>query len=338
MRNSAKAAIGILAVLGAAAPVSVAAAATTSSTTTPSSGPIKVWVTPAGQNTTTKTPGKILITGAIADHGTVITTNAAKKPTTKGSYKLLRFKDGTILVDGAAAEQGAHNGAAVDTQRVELLRHLRRHGPGDVGQWDRCLRRDQWHGDNHRDVRLHRSEDEERHLHNEDKCPAGRYLHLDHRLWHGELLVATDACGAVTRRTIGVWRSRSRRRPGAGRRPAVTGRGRRSLGVLAQLLDQGVLLGRPPAGVTGPGQALSCQLRSCRGGRDGVFQGHRGGSLGQRLVASAPDRPFLVDVGPAAPRAPRAAGALGADALGARSLAPGPGCRPWCRGLSGCGR
>jgi hypothetical protein len=101
MRNGVKAAIGILAVLGAAAPVSVAAAATTSSTTTPSSGPIKVWVTPAGQNTTTKTPGKILITGAIADYGTVISTNAAKKPTAKGSYKLLRLKNGTILVDGA---------------------------------------------------------------------------------------------------------------------------------------------------------------------------------------------------------------------------------------------
>jgi hypothetical protein len=110
MRNSAKAAIGILAVLGAAAPVSVAAAATTSSTTTPSSGPIKVWVTPAGQNTTTKTPGKILITGAIADHGTVITTNAAKKPTTKGSYKLLRFKDGTILVDGAQLNKALTTG------------------------------------------------------------------------------------------------------------------------------------------------------------------------------------------------------------------------------------
>ncbi len=38
MRNSAKAAIGILAVLGAAAPVSVAAAATTSSTTTRPAG------------------------------------------------------------------------------------------------------------------------------------------------------------------------------------------------------------------------------------------------------------------------------------------------------------
>ncbi len=137
----------------------------------------------------------------------------------------------------------------------------------------------------------------------------------------------------MTRRANDVWRSRSRRRPGAGRRSGDQERGRRSLGELAQLLDQGVLFGRPAAGVAGPGQALSCQLRSCRGGRDGIFQGHRGGSLGQRLVASAPDRPFLVDVGPAAPRAPRAAGALGADALGASGAGAVPPLVPWPLGL-----
>jgi hypothetical protein len=111
MRNSVKAAIGILAVLGAAAPVSVAAAATTtSSTTTPSSGPIKVWVTPSSTNTSTKNPGKILITGAIADYGTVISTNAAKKPTAKGAYKLLRLKQGTILVNGTQLNKALTTG------------------------------------------------------------------------------------------------------------------------------------------------------------------------------------------------------------------------------------
>jgi hypothetical protein len=109
MRKGVKAAVGILAVLGAAAPMSVAAAATTT-TTAPTGGAIKVWVTPSGTNTSTKNPGKILITGAFADYGTVISTNAAKKPTAKGAYKLLRLKNGTFLVNGTQLNKALTTG------------------------------------------------------------------------------------------------------------------------------------------------------------------------------------------------------------------------------------
>ena len=66
------------------------------------SGTVKVFVTP-NNTTTPKHPGKVMLTGAIGDYGTVISATAAGKPTAtkkkKTPYRLLRLKKGTILVN-----------------------------------------------------------------------------------------------------------------------------------------------------------------------------------------------------------------------------------------------
>lgn len=62
------------------------------------SGTVKVFVTP-NQITSAKHPGKVLLTGAIGDYGTVVSVNAAGKPTRKATYRLLKLHDGTIVVN-----------------------------------------------------------------------------------------------------------------------------------------------------------------------------------------------------------------------------------------------
>jgi hypothetical protein len=66
------------------------------------SGTVKVYVTP-NNTTAPKHPGKVMLTGAIGDYGSVIDATAAGKPTAtkkkKTPYRLLRLKKGTILVN-----------------------------------------------------------------------------------------------------------------------------------------------------------------------------------------------------------------------------------------------
>lgn len=66
------------------------------------SGTVRVFVTP-NNTTAPKHPGKVMLTGAIGDYGSVINATAAGKPTgtkkKKTPYRLLRLKKGTILVN-----------------------------------------------------------------------------------------------------------------------------------------------------------------------------------------------------------------------------------------------
>lgn len=79
-------------------------ATTTAGASVPKSGPVKVWVKPSPTGTSAH-PGKVFFTGAIADYGTAVNTNATGKKTKKGSYKLLTLKQGTILVNGTQLNQ-----------------------------------------------------------------------------------------------------------------------------------------------------------------------------------------------------------------------------------------
>ncbi|MGH9092150.1 MAG: hypothetical protein ACRDZR_12365 [Acidimicrobiales bacterium] len=96
---------GIRAVVGAALLCGgvVGGLASTASASS-ASGPTKVFVKPT-ETTSVKHPGKILLTGAVGDYGTVISANAAGKATRKGTYRLLRLKKGTILVDIATFQK-----------------------------------------------------------------------------------------------------------------------------------------------------------------------------------------------------------------------------------------
>lgn len=66
------------------------------------SGTTKVFVTP-NDTTSPKHPGKIMLTGAIGDYGTVTNATSAGKPTgkknSKTPYRLLKLQKGTILVN-----------------------------------------------------------------------------------------------------------------------------------------------------------------------------------------------------------------------------------------------
>jgi hypothetical protein len=71
-----------------------------SAASTQKGGAIKVWVTPSQGTTTVKHPGKVLFTGAIGDHGLSVNANATGKPQKKkSSYKLLKLKHGSMLVN-----------------------------------------------------------------------------------------------------------------------------------------------------------------------------------------------------------------------------------------------
>ena len=65
-------------------------------------GTVNVFVTPNG-STLPKHPGKVMLTGAIGDYGTVSVATAAGKPTgkktSKSPYRLLKLKKGTILAN-----------------------------------------------------------------------------------------------------------------------------------------------------------------------------------------------------------------------------------------------
>ena len=89
---------GVVALVVSLGGASVAASAAQKAKT---SGPEKVFVTP-NDTTSAQHPGKIVMTGTIADYGSVVSTNAKGKPTAKATYRLLELKKGTILVNIAA--------------------------------------------------------------------------------------------------------------------------------------------------------------------------------------------------------------------------------------------
>jgi len=62
--------------------------------TAPTSGTIKVFVTPKGTGS-----GTVVITGAIGDYGKTVKSNAAGKPAKNGGYEQLILTKGTILVN-----------------------------------------------------------------------------------------------------------------------------------------------------------------------------------------------------------------------------------------------
>ncbi len=98
------------AVLGAAVGlVGTAGPALASGSSTPTGGAIKVWVTPANNTTTTKHPGKVMFTGAVGDYGLSVNATATGKPSSKkSSYKLLKLKHGTILVNVSAVNSAVN--------------------------------------------------------------------------------------------------------------------------------------------------------------------------------------------------------------------------------------
>lgn len=100
MRRGMMTSAGLVALIVAFGPVSVASSAQKAKV----SGPEKVFVTPSDTTSATH-PGKILLTGTIADYGVVVSVNAKGKPTTHSVYKEFELKKGTILVDIAPLEK-----------------------------------------------------------------------------------------------------------------------------------------------------------------------------------------------------------------------------------------
>lgn len=100
MRRAIVACAGVAALLVSLGAASVASGAQKAKV----SGPEKAFVLPTSA-TSTKKPGKVLLTGTIADYGKVVAANAKGKPTAKGEYRNLELTKGTILVDIAAFDK-----------------------------------------------------------------------------------------------------------------------------------------------------------------------------------------------------------------------------------------
>jgi hypothetical protein len=106
-------------IVGVVIPASIAGAAGTST-----GGKAKLWVTPSGYRTSAKHPGKVVLTGAIADYGTSVNATASGKPTTKQStYELLKLTQGTIVVNTAALTQSLSSASpsTVDTTTCSFV-------------------------------------------------------------------------------------------------------------------------------------------------------------------------------------------------------------------------
>jgi hypothetical protein len=101
MRRGIMASAGVLALVVALGPVALASGASKAKT----SGPEKVFVLPSSGTTSVKHPGKVLMTGTIADYGKSFSTNAKGKPTPHGGYVELELKKGTILVDTSSFDK-----------------------------------------------------------------------------------------------------------------------------------------------------------------------------------------------------------------------------------------
>ncbi len=98
MKRAIIACAGVAALFVALGPVTVASGGQRAKV----SGREKAFVTPSGTTTSVSHPGKIVLTGTIADYGKVFAANAKGKPTPKGVYRNLELTKGTILVDIAA--------------------------------------------------------------------------------------------------------------------------------------------------------------------------------------------------------------------------------------------
>ncbi len=101
---------GVVALVVALGPTSVASSAQRAQSAQKAkiSGPEKLFVLPR-DTTSGAHPGTVLLTGAVADYGKSVATNAGGKPTPQGTYRELELTKGTFLVDIASLEQ------AIDT-------------------------------------------------------------------------------------------------------------------------------------------------------------------------------------------------------------------------------
>ncbi len=89
----------------------VGAAVAVATSSTPAGGSIRIFGTSPG----TGGGGKVLITGAIGDHGTSLSVNKAGKPDSNGSYVKVTLTQGTILLNKTNLDASANRafGSAV---------------------------------------------------------------------------------------------------------------------------------------------------------------------------------------------------------------------------------
>ncbi|HTU31871.1 MAG TPA: hypothetical protein VMF07_20945 [Solirubrobacteraceae bacterium] len=87
-------------VAGVAGSGAVAASASATAAT-PSGGPIHIWATPSPKGA----GGRILLTGAIADHGTTQSVNAQGAPDPNGGFVKVTLSRGGFEVDKAALDR-----------------------------------------------------------------------------------------------------------------------------------------------------------------------------------------------------------------------------------------
>jgi hypothetical protein len=85
-----------------------------------SGGPIQIFVKP---NLSGRGGGRLLITGAIGDHGRSVKTNAAGQPDRKGHYVMAELHYGTLLIDTRPLNNALNRGferARVDKASCSL--------------------------------------------------------------------------------------------------------------------------------------------------------------------------------------------------------------------------
>jgi hypothetical protein len=73
--------------------------------TAPAGGAIQIWGTPSA----TGSGGSAVFTGAIAGSANLVAANSSGKPDTKGGYKLVKLKTGTILLNGTNINKVLNN-------------------------------------------------------------------------------------------------------------------------------------------------------------------------------------------------------------------------------------
>jgi hypothetical protein len=99
---------------------------TTVASATPKAGPEKIWLTPSSGGTTTKHPGRAMLTGSFSDYGKSVSGNSKGKPTRNGAYALLILKKGTILLDTSQLDSAFKNTEpqTVNVTSCSLSTHL----------------------------------------------------------------------------------------------------------------------------------------------------------------------------------------------------------------------
>jgi hypothetical protein len=91
--------------LAAAVLASLVGGSIASAATSPAGGAIKVFVT-----NTSDTKGKILVTGAIGDYGTTLSTNKNGKVNANGNYEQIKLKHGSFEVNGTQLNKNLNKG------------------------------------------------------------------------------------------------------------------------------------------------------------------------------------------------------------------------------------